>query len=580
MDLSKGFRAFALAMVAVAAIVLIVGIAVVLSRGVERGTVIELTISGPIMEERDTSLYGRLFQGDVTLTRDLTEMLRKARRDENVAGIMAVIRPFSAGPATVEELRNAVHEFRGSGKWAVAYMDGAGELFHGTSAYWLASAFEDLTMPPAGDVNLVGVIATVPFLRGTLDKLGIYPDMHHIGPYKSAKNIYTEKGFTEAHRESTEVLVEDLYKGIVEGIARSRGRTEQEVMALIDRGPFTADEALEEGLLDRIGYYDEFREAVRDRAGGRLNLLKWGDYLDRRAGFAVGSRKIAVIHGTGTVVRGHSGFDPGAGFLMGSDTVAAAIRTAREDSSIEGIIFRIDSPGGSALASDVIWREADIARKDKPVVASFGDLAASGGYYVACSADRVIAEPSTLTGSIGVVYGKLVTGGLFEWLGLSFEEVQRGKNAHLWSELHPWTAVERQEFTQKFLSAIYDRFVTRVAEGRDMTPEGVDGVGQGRVWTGRRAKELGLVDELGGFDTAVRAVKELAEIPEEEDVTFVVLPEKEPWWKTLLGNGETVASPPPAAAKILQAARPFAIAAILDGEPALLSTTALALNVP
>ncbi len=578
--MARGFKALGLSFVAITAIVIIIGIAVVLSRGVESGTIIELTISGPIAEERDSSLYGRLFQGEVTLTRELTELFRKARRDESITGIMTVIRPFSAGPATIEELRDAIHEFRDSGKWATAYMDGAGELYHGTSAYWLASAFQDLTMPPAGDVNLVGLIATVPFLRGALDKLGVYPDMHHIGPYKSAKNVYTEKGFTAAHRESTEEWLDDIYRSIVAGVARSRGKTEEEVVALIDRGPFTADEALEAGLVDRLGYYDEYREATRDRAGGRLTLLSWGDYLERRAGFAVGTRKIAIIHGTGAVVRGRSGYDPGAGFLMGSDTVAAAIRSAREDSSIEGIILRVDSPGGSALASDVIWREADIARKDKPVVASFGDLAASGGYYVACSADRVIAEPSSLTGSIGVVYGKLVTGGLFEWLGLTFEEVQRGKNAHLWSELRRWTPEEQVEFKDKFLGTIYDRFVSRVAEGREMTPEGVDEVGQGRVWTGRRAKELGLVDELGGFDAAVRAVKELAEIPEEEDVRFVILPEKEPWWKDLWGGAETVAGPPIGVEKILHGIRPLAIVALFDGEPALLSPMALVMDLP
>lgn len=581
----RGLKALALMLVALAGVGAIVTVAVVLSSGVESGTVIDLTIAGPITEERDTSLNAKLFHGDVTLTHEITEILRKAARDDQIAGVMAVIRPFDAGPATIEEIRDAVHEFRDSGKWAVAYMDGAGELYHGTSAYWLASAFGHLTMPPSGDVNLVGIIATVPFFRGVLDKLEIYPDMHHIGPYKSAKDIYTEKGFTPAHRESTEGWVGDLYQAIVEGISRSRGWTAEEVRALIDRGPFLGQEALAEGLVDRLGYYDEFVESVKEKAGGRLVTLHGGEYLDRRSSFAVGNTKIAVIHGTGTVVRGSSATDPAAGQLMGSETITAAIREAREDDSIKGIILRIDSPGGSALASDMIWREADIARKEKPVVASFADLAASGGYYVACSADRIIAEPSTLTGSIGVVYGKMVTGGLLNWLGLSFEEVQKGRNAHLWSELRRWTPEEKAEFTDKFLAAIYDRFVDRVAVGRDMTTEAVDKAGQGRVWTGRRALELGLVDELGGFDAAVRAVKELASIPEGEDVRLVVLPEKEPWWRAFFGEEKRIEVEPAAAAiaglsAALGSLRPIAIAALLSGEPALISPMAMAIENP
>lgn len=583
--MKRGGKAFLLILVALAGIAAIIVIAVALSRGVESGTVVELTLSGTIMEERDASLYGRLFQGDVTLTREITETLRKAARDDQVAGVMAVIKPFHAGSATVEEIRDAVLRFRDSGKWTVAYMDGAGELTHGSFTYWLASSFEHLTMSPAGDVNLVGVMVTVPFLRGVLDNLKIYPDMHHIGPYKSAKNIYTEKGFTDAHRESTESVVSDIFQGIVEGISRSRGMTVEEVEALVDRGPFLGQEALDAGLVDKLGYFDEFMEDVKERVEGRLVTLSAGEYRDRRSGFAVGSHKIALIHGTGTLVRGSSAYDPAVGFLMGSETVTGAIREAREDPTVKGIILRIDSPGGSALASDVIWREVDLARQEKPVVASFGDLAASGGYYVSCSADRIIAHPSSLTGSIGVVYGKMVTGGLYNWMGMTFEEVQRGRNAHLWSELHRWTPEERAGFTDKFIQAMYDRFVARVSDGRGMTREEVDEVGQGRVWSGRRAVKLGLVDELGGWNAAIEAVKELAGIPEEEDIRIVVLPEKEPWWRTFWGGmdrstGETPTAATRAASMILEGVRPLFVAALFDGEPALLSPTAVALDSP
>jgi protease-4 len=561
-----------------AAVLIVVVLAMTLSKGVDRKTVLEMNLSGSVQEEKDDSLRGRFLQGDVTLISDLRALFEKAGRDDRVVGVMVNIKPFTMGFAKMQELRAAIKAYRSSGKWAVCFLETAGEFTPGNGPYYLASAFDDIMLAPSGNVNLSGIFTESPFLRGTLDKLGIYPDFDAIGKYKNAKNLYTDKEFTAAHREATEALVGDLYKGMVEDIAASRKKKVEEVEAIVDRGPFLAEEAVKEGLVDRLGYYDQFRDAVKERSGGHLNTLNWREYLKRRSGLGVGSSKIAVIHGTGLVVRGRSAYDPEAGWLMGSDSVAGAIRDAREDKSVKAIILRVDSPGGSAVASDVIWRETQLAKKVKPFVVSMSDVAASGGYYVACGADRIVAEPNTITASIGVVYGKLVMKGLYDWVGLSFGTVQRGKNAGFWDELKPWSPEEKDQIYWKFMHQIYDQFVGHVAEGRKMTRDQVDAIAQGRVWSGRRAKDLGLVDELGGFEVAVKAAKDLAKIPADEDVRFEVLPEQPTLWQTIWNSDEadstgveTALALPRAAQGILTKLRPAAQAALLSGEPMLLA---------
>ena len=564
-----------LAVAGFGAIIGIVIVASVLSKGVERGTVIEMSISGSIEEERDESLQGKLMQGDVTLVSEIQTLFEKAAIDEDIAGVMVTVKSFGMGRAKLQEVRGSIKAFRESGKWAVAYMDSSGELGPGNGPYYLASAFDEVTVAPSGDIMLVGIAANVPFLRGTLDRIGIYPDYDHIGRYKSAKDTFTEREFTEAHRESMEALVGDLYRGMVEDIAESRKVTPAEVEALVDRGPFTAKEALDAGLVDKLAYFDEFRDAVKERNGGRLRTLKWGEYLKRRGNLGEGRHKIAVIHGTGVILQGRSGYDPSVGWLMGSDTITAAFRQAREDKSVKAIILRVDSPGGSAIASDIIWRETQVARKaGKPFVASMSDVAASGGYYVSCGADRIIAEPTTITASIGVVYGKLVMKGLYDWAGLSFGTVQRGRNAGFFNELTPWTPEEKEQIYWKFMRKIYDQFVSRVAEGRKMSVEDVDKIAQGRVWTGMRAKDLGLIDQLGGFPDALKAAKELANIPAEEGVRLWHLPEKPSLWESIFSDGPKARVEielPRGLRSIVKAFQPIGMMALMAEEPMLLA---------
>jgi len=564
------------------AVITVVVLAMTLSKGVERRTVVELNLSGTIQEERDESLRGRFLQGDVTLISELRALFDKARRDDRVVGVMVNIKPFSMGFAKMQELREAIRAFRASGKWAICFLETAGEFTPGNGPYYLASAFDEITLSPAGSVNLSGIATETPFLRGTLDKLGIYPDFDAIGKYKNAKNIYTDKEFTDAHREATATLIDDLFTGMIEDIGASRKKSAEEMVALVDRGPFVADEAKKEGLIDRIGYLDEFRDAAEKRVDGHLTTLNWREYLKRRSGLGVGSSTIAVIHGTGLVARGRSGYDAEAGWIMGSDSVAEAIRDARKDKSVKAIILRVDSPGGSAVASDVIWRETQLAKKEKPFVVSMSDVAASGGYYVACGADRIVAEPNTITASIGVVYGKFVMKGLYDWVGLSFGTLSKGKNAGFWSELNRWSPEEKDQIYWKFMHQIYDQFLAHVADGRHMTREAVDKIAQGRVWSARRAKDLGLVDDLGGFEKAVKVAKDLAKIPADEDVRFEVLPEKPGLWDSIWNADSSDESArldssltlPRTARGVLTALRPAAQAALLAGEPMLIADPA------
>ena len=367
------------------------------------------------------------------------------------------------------------------------------------------------------------------FLRGTLDKIGLYPDFLHIGDYKTAYNAFTEKGFTKAHREVTESMTKDLYDQLVRGIAEGRKKTETDVRALIDQGPFLPDEALRVGLVDDLAYVDQ----IEDKAhlpGGKSARLEADDYA-KVSPSSVGLNrgpKIAVIYASGVIASGKGGYDPLMGGVLGSDTLIEHIRAARADSSVRAIVLRIDSPGGSATASDAIWRELVITRDerhDRPLVVSMSDLAASGGYWMAMAAPYIVAQPGTLTGSIGVITGKMVTGGVYTKLGANIESVSQGKFAELASPVRPFNDAERKK-VESMIEETYDQFVEKAAQSRHMAPEKLDALAQGRVWTGRQAKANGLVDELGGLDRAIVAAKLRAKIPADSDVEIVVYPPK------------------------------------------------------
>jgi protease-4 len=518
-----------LALIGLAVIVSMASIAVMFfaaSRGpsVPRSATLVLRPGGTLNETQPDDVFGQVLGRDVATVRGFVESLRKAGRDPRVRAVL--LQPSSLDLpywGKVQELRDAVLDFRKSGKTVIAFLEYGGER-----EYYLASAADRVFLMPASMLDLTGVATYELFLRGTFDKLGAYPDFVHIGDYKTAANQYTERGFTPEHREMTQSLNREMYDQLVKGIAEGRKKTEAEVRGILDKGPLLAKQALEMGLVDELAYEDQLADRVPELSDDDRSRIDGRDYQrvkPESVGFRPRSR-IAVLYAVGAIASGRSTYDVLNGPVIGSDTLVEEIRKIREDDSIKAIVVRIDSPGGSAVASDIIWRELMITREDKPsrpIITSMSDLAASGGYYIAVPGEVIVAQPGTLTGSIGVVFGKIVIGGSLEKIGAAGEEVTSGVNAGIYSPLQKFTPGQRVKI-ETYMNDVYDGFVKKVAESRKATPEKILAVAGGRVWTGRQAMEHGLVDALGGLDTAVAIAKERARIPEDEDVQLVVYP--------------------------------------------------------
>ena len=477
-----------------------------------------------------------------TTVRTVVENLRKARVDPRISAVLVQPSGFTTPYwAKLQEVHDAIVEFRRSGKQAIAYME-----YGGQSEYYVAAACDRIFMVPTSTLDLTGVASYLLFLRGTLDKIGAVPDMIHVGDYKTATNQLTEKTLTPAHREMVNWLNRDLYDQLVRAVADGRKKSEAEVRRLLDEGPFLPEDALRAGLVDDLAYEDQVRDRLKsaDRGGDR-NRLPLEEY-DRVSAASLGlnrGQRIAVIYAAGTITSGRSGYDPLSGATVGSDTLAEYLRKVRDDSSIRAVVLRIDSPGGGAVASDVIWRELTLlrdAKPQRPLVVSMSDLAASGGYYIAMAAPTIVAEPGTLTGSIGIYGGKIATGGTYGKLGANIEALSIGRNAEMDSPVRPYTPEERAKVDEQ-LRAFYEQFVEKAAQSRHMTPEQIDAIGQGRVWTGRQAKDLRLVDALGGLDKAVALAKEQAKIPAGAEVELVIYPPRRTLYELLsmqFGGGE------------------------------------------
>jgi protease-4 len=379
-------------------------------------------------------------------------------------------------------------------------------------------------MMPAGTLDLTGLASYELFFRGALDKIGAFPDLLHIGDYKTFSNTFTEKGFTPAHREMTRSLNHDWYDQLLKGIAEGRKRSEAQIVKAIDDGPYLPEAAKAAGLIDEVAYEDQIDDTAPVKGTRRLEGEAYTKVPLSSLGLGEGP-KIAVLYATGTITSGTSSFDSPTGAVLGSETFVQWIRKVRVDPSIRAIVVRIDSPGGSAIASEVIWRELMLTRAIKPLIVSMGNVAASGGYYIAVPADTIVAEPGTITGSIGVVTGKFVIKGTLDKLGIGEDSISEGRFAEIESPFTPFSKEQRARLEEQ-LHATYDLFLARVAESRKSTPERIDSVGQGRVWTGRQALQLKLVDELGGLDTAIQIAKQRAKLDPSRDVQLVVYPPK------------------------------------------------------
>ncbi len=498
-------------------------------------SVLEIRVEGDLADATSETVFDSLMSTRRYGVRAIVDNLRKAARDRRVSAVVVEPRGLtSAYWARVQEVRDAIADFRKSGKKAVAYLE-----YGGDREYFVATGCDRVYLLPTSPLDLSGLASYELFLRGTLDKIGAYPDYLHIGDYKTAPNQLTEKTFTPAHREMAESLNRDLFDQLVRGVAEGRKKTIDEVRRMVDDGPFLAEDAVRLGLVDDLAYEDQIDGKLRP-GSTRVARVKGEEYArvsPRSVGLG-GRSRIAVINAVGIINTGHSGVDPLNGTVLGSGTLVEYIRKARKDPSIKAIVLRIDSPGGSTIASDVIWRELTLARTGpgaRPLVASMSDLAASGGYYIAVAAPDIVAEPGTLTGSIGIYGGKMVTGGTYEKLGMNIEAISLGKYAEMNSPARPFNEAERAKVDEQ-LRAFYDQFVEKVAAARHMTPEAVDAIAQGRVWTGRQAKDLGLVDALGGLDRAVALAKERAKIPAGDQVELVFYPPKRSLYDVLMSS--------------------------------------------
>lgn len=449
--------------------------------------------------------------------RETVEAIGRAARDRRVAGILVYPSFGAAGLAQVQEIRDALVAFRGQGKVTVAFADTFGELAAGNAAYYLATACEEVVLQPTGSVGLVGLKREATFLAGTLARLGVEPLFEGRHEYKSAAAQLLETGFSGPEAEQLRRVLDSQLAQIVRGIATGRGIVEADVRELVDHGPFLADEASRAGLVDVLGYRDEAIARAKERAGKGARLVLLQRYARRGPGRLPGKGRpvtVAVVTATGSIVR-RSGSPLAAlgGRSMDAAGTAAAIRKAYRAKGVRAVLLRVDSPGGSAVASETIYREIVLARRSgKPVVVSMGNLAASGGYYLAAGADRIVAQPGSITGSIGVIAGKLVVADAKAKLAMSVDEVHAGDHALIASVNRPFSDAEHERFAAS-LDGLYDAFVARVAEGRHLTVEQVDEVARGRVWTGEDALERGLIDALGGFDEALRQVREVAGLP-------------------------------------------------------------------
>jgi protease-4 len=467
----------------------------------------------------------------------LTEVilaLDEAGRDPRVKGLVAQLSGEGPGFAQTQELRAALAEFRAQGKFAYGYADSFGEFGPGTRGYYLATAFEQIHLQPVGSLGLTGILIETPFLRGLLDRLRVQPSGDKRGVYKTAADMFLEDELTPPHREVLESLADSLDQQIKSGIGDGRALDPALVARLIDDGPYFALEAQQAGLVDRLSYWDEVIEQAKHAAGAASELVGVADYARALDEVPADAPVIALVRGVGQIQRGDSDYGPAGGWVMGGDTVAGAIAAAIDDPQVEAILFRIDSGGGSAVASETIGHQVRRAVEEgKPVIVSMGDMAASGGYWIAMDASRIVAGAGTLTGSIGVFAGKPVLDRLWQEVGVNWGRVQRGENADMWS-LGLDFDVRGRARLEAFLDRVYEAFIEGVARGRQMSESDVRKAAEGRVWTGAQAKELGLVDDLGGFERALELAREAIGLARDRPVELRPFPPaRAPWEQAL-----------------------------------------------
>jgi len=482
--------------------------------------ILEIDLTDGLADRPVTDLLSGIAALRRTRLADVLDGLKRARDDDRVRAIVAKVGGSGLGLARAQEVRDAVADFRTSGKLAIAWAESFGEFTHGNVPYYLATAFDKIYLQPSGSVGLTGFRIEQLFLPDALAKAGIDFQSAKRHEYKGATDPLTERGFTGPAREAAQRLTESVTEQLVQVIADRRGVSAQEARDLVANGPYLAPQAKDNGLVDALGYRDEVYADVRVQAGQGAVLQYISRYY-RTQTLTQKARKlptrepfVALIHASGAIKGGRSGRGPfGGDGPMGADTVSAALRAAADDARAKAVVIRVNSPGGSYTASDTIWREVVRLRgRGKPVVVSMGDVAASGGYFISMAADVIVAQPGTLTGSIGVILGKPVFSQLLDRAGVIIDSAGDGANATIFAPTHSFTEQEWDRINA-WLDAIYADFTAKVAAGRNMTAEQVHELARGRVWTGADAAGNGLVDELGGLHTAAAIARKRAGLP-------------------------------------------------------------------
>ncbi|HXW85508.1 MAG TPA: signal peptide peptidase SppA [Candidatus Binataceae bacterium] len=509
-----------------------------ISHRIPIGSTLEVTLTGPVVERGDNGVLGLLNTGETPLN-TLRRAIANATTDPRIAGLSIKVIDPDMDFAQAQELAGAIQQFRAHGKWTEAYLETAGESGPGNLPYLVAASAEKVSLMPQGEIGMVGVGVRELFARGTLDWLGVRPQFAALGKYKSAANIFTEKDFTEGQREEDDSLVSEMYDQIVAAVSDERHLDAATVKGLIDKAPLNAPQSLSARLVDRLEYEDQYDDRIRKR-GGDHDPVSYFDYARPSAfGWFSTPDRIAVVYGVGEIDRSSGGINPlnpGGGDTMTSDDLVKAFQAVRDNDSIHAVVFRVNSPGGSVIASELIRREVELTAKKKPVVVSMSGYAASGGYWVSTPAAKMIAEPGTITGSIGVLGGKFNIAPAASKVFLNSGAVERGANVGMFDEFTDFTPAQEQQFRDQMLGDTYQYFLKLVAASRHLGIEDVDQIAQGRVWTGRQALGLKLVDALGGMDDAIAAAKALAKIPAEEHVALVEYPQ-EPSLFELLRSG-------------------------------------------
>ena len=547
--MTRGSKIALLIVGLLAAFVLVVGLFVAVALmslnrepEVASNSVLVLDIEGSLPDYTNADEFSsRFFGGETNSLSNLLLQLRKAKADKRVGAVLLDVHMFGGGWAKADEIREAVADFRKSGKPIYAYME-----FGSDKEYYVATAAERVYVPPIGDLFINGLAAESMHFKGSFDKLGIVWDSYQIEKYKTAPEAFTREDMSEGERETLNSLLDEIFNRYVTQVAEARHKSVEDIRALVDSAPHNAPAAFEAGLIDGALYREEVEKELKKRLGykddERLRKVSAAEYR-RVAPQSLGLNQgeaVAVVFASGPIEPGQSNDGSfGGDQTIGSDTVVKALNDARDNKDVKAIVLRVDSPGGVTYPSDLIWKAVEEAKKKKPVVVSMGDLAASGGYYISMGASRIVAEPLTLTGSIGVYAYKPVIKGFYDWVGVSSEYVMRGKNSGMFRETEKFTKEEREKFESSMRNFYWNQFLPKVAEGRKFqNVEAVHEIARGRVWTGAQGRERGLVDEFGGLDRAVEVAKELAKIPADKGVRRIVYPAPRNFFQQLLGGGD------------------------------------------